>query len=73
MVRTLLGQSDPSSAVPYLIPNRDRVFPARHERAITGLEQHNVDLAASLEEREAELAAAREANRQLIRTLNQRE
>lgn len=40
---------------------------------ITRLEQHNIDLAASLEEREAELAAAREANRQLTRALNQRE
>jgi HPt (histidine-containing phosphotransfer) domain-containing protein len=43
------------------------------QHKITRLEQHNVDLAASLEEREAELAAAREANRQLTRALNQRE
>ncbi|MCX4460034.1 hypothetical protein OOK58_50475 [Streptomyces sp. NBC_01728] len=42
-------------------------------RTITRLEQQNVDLTASLEEREAELEAAREANRQLTRALNQRE
>ena len=40
-------------------------------RTITRLEQQNVDLTASLEESEAELEAAREANRQLTRPLNQ--
>ncbi|MFJ8142938.1 DUF6262 family protein [Streptomyces sp. NPDC096013] len=43
------------------------------QRTITRLEQQSVDLKAALEEREAELAAAREANRQLTRALNQRE
>jgi hypothetical protein len=43
------------------------------QRTITRLEQQTVELKASLEEREAELEAAREANRQLTRALNQRE
>lgn len=43
------------------------------QRTITRLEQQTVDLKASLEEREAELEAAREANRQLTRALNKRE
>jgi len=43
------------------------------QRKIVQLEQQNVNLRASLEEREAELRAAREANRQLTRALNQRE
>jgi DNA polymerase (family 10) len=43
------------------------------QRTITRLEQQTLDLKASLEEREAELEAAREANRQLTRALNQRE
>lgn len=43
------------------------------QRTITRLEQQTVALKASLEEREAELEAAREANRQLTRALNQRE
>jgi hypothetical protein len=34
--------------------------------------QHNVELTARLEEREAELAAARAANRELTKALNQR-
>ncbi|CAL9677510.1 hypothetical protein SUDANB1_08187 [Streptomyces sp. enrichment culture] len=44
-----------------------------HQRTISRLEQQAVDLRAALEEREAELGAAREANRQLTRALNQRE
>ncbi|MEU1403734.1 hypothetical protein ABZ471_15425 [Streptomyces sp. NPDC005728] len=43
------------------------------QRTITRLGQQTVDLRASLEEREAELEAAREANRQLTRALNKRE
>ncbi|MET9074736.1 hypothetical protein ABZX95_21790 [Streptomyces sp. NPDC004232] len=43
------------------------------QQTITRLEQQAVDVSASLEEREAELEAAREANRQLTRALNQRE
>lgn len=43
------------------------------QRTITRLEHQTVDLKAVLEEREAELEAAREANRQLTRALNQRE
>jgi hypothetical protein len=43
------------------------------QQTVTRLEQQTVGLRASLEEREAELAAAREANRQLTRVLNQRE
>ncbi|MGP4091226.1 hypothetical protein [Streptomyces sp. KR55] len=43
------------------------------QRTITRLEQQTVDLTASLEEREAELEAARAANRDLTRALNQRE
>jgi hypothetical protein len=39
---------------------------------ITYLEQHAVELARSLEERQAELDAARTANRDLTRALNQR-
>ncbi|MFG3016763.1 hypothetical protein ACGFZB_41190 [Streptomyces cinerochromogenes] len=42
------------------------------QRTITRLEQQTVDLKAVLEERGAELEAAREANRQLTRALNQR-
>ncbi|WP_238432079.1 DUF6262 family protein [Streptomyces cavernae] len=42
------------------------------QRTITRLEQHNVELTARLEEREAELAAARAANRELTKALNQR-
>ncbi|MGW1053522.1 hypothetical protein [Streptomyces sp. NPDC002521] len=42
-------------------------------QTVTRLEQQAVGLKASLEEREAELEAAREANRQLTRALNQRE
>ncbi|MEV7618035.1 DUF6262 family protein [Streptomyces sp. NPDC089799] len=42
------------------------------QRRLTGLEQRNVELAASLEEAQADLAAAREANRELTRTINQR-
>ncbi|MEU1631204.1 DUF6262 family protein [Streptomyces sp. NPDC020096] len=40
-------------------------------RKINRLEQESVDLKAALEERTAELEAAREANRQLTRALNQ--
>ncbi|MCG7204445.1 hypothetical protein [Streptomyces arenae] len=43
------------------------------QRTIIRLEQQTVDLKAALEEREAELGAAREVNRQLTRALNQRE
>ncbi|MDG9709613.1 DUF6262 family protein [Streptomyces sp. DH10] len=42
------------------------------QRTITRLEQRNVELAETLEESQADLAAAREANRELTRTLNQR-
>ena len=38
----------------------------------TRLEQRNVELTETLEESQADLAAAREANRELTRTLNQR-
>ncbi|MEU3616387.1 DUF6262 family protein [Streptomyces sp. NPDC006872] len=50
--------------------------PADHEelqRQVTRLEQMNTDLTAQLEERDAELEAARAANRELTRALNQRE
>jgi hypothetical protein len=43
------------------------------QRTITRLEQQTVEMKAALEERGAELEAAREANRQLTRALNQRE
>lgn len=43
------------------------------QRTITRLEQQTVDLTASLEACEAELEAARAANRDLVRVLNQRE
>ncbi|MER0484607.1 hypothetical protein ABR737_40850 [Streptomyces sp. Edi2] len=43
-----------------------------HRRRIAQLEQRNVELAPRLEEREAELEAARAANRELTRALNQR-
>ncbi|MDQ1014842.1 hypothetical protein AB0P17_10000 [Streptomyces sp. NPDC088124] len=43
------------------------------QQTITKLEQGTADLTTALEEREAELKAAREANRQLTRALNQRE
>ncbi|MFF0143314.1 hypothetical protein ACFYRN_43820 [Streptomyces sp. NPDC005227] len=39
---------------------------------ITHLEQHAVDLARSLDERQAELDAARATNRDLTRALNER-
>ncbi|MER8118985.1 DUF6262 family protein [Streptomyces sp. NPDC094031] len=42
------------------------------QRTITRLEQHNVELTEALEESQADLTAAREANRELTRTLNQR-
>ncbi|MBB5109833.1 DUF6262 family protein [Streptomyces spectabilis] len=42
------------------------------QRKAIQLEQQVVDLTGTLEEREAELEAAREANRQLTRALNQR-
>ncbi|MEU7205377.1 hypothetical protein [Streptomyces sp. NPDC045470] len=42
------------------------------QAAITRLEQHNVELARALEEHQAELEAARAANRDLTRALNQR-
>ncbi|MGZ0201588.1 DUF6262 family protein [Streptomyces sp. RM1] len=42
------------------------------QRAITRLEQRNVELVEALEKSQADLAAAREANRELTRTLNQR-
>ncbi|MDT0459201.1 DUF6262 family protein [Streptomyces sp. DSM 41527] len=43
-----------------------------HRRTITQLEQQNVELASRLEEQEGELEAARAANRELTRALNQR-
>jgi hypothetical protein len=43
------------------------------QQTITKLEQRTADLTTALEGREAELKAAREANRQLTRALNQRE
>ncbi|MFD3843026.1 DUF6262 family protein [Streptomyces sp. NPDC058642] len=43
------------------------------QQTIIQLEQCTVDLTTALEEREAELEAAREANRHLTRALNQRE
>jgi hypothetical protein len=42
------------------------------QRQITRLEQHNVELTAALEEARADLDAARAANRDLTRALNQR-
>ncbi|MER5473573.1 hypothetical protein [Streptomyces sp. NPDC002685] len=42
------------------------------QRTITRLEQRNVELTEALEESQAELVAAREANRELTRILNQR-
>ncbi|GHE16012.1 DUF6262 family protein [Streptomyces alanosinicus] len=49
--------------------------PADHEelqRQVVHLEQMNTELTARLEERDAELEAARAANRELTRALNQR-
>ncbi|MFK8843669.1 hypothetical protein [Streptomyces sp. Ac-502] len=43
-----------------------------HRRTVTHLEQQNVELASRLGERRAELEAARAANRELTRALNQR-
>ncbi|WFB85601.1 MULTISPECIES: DUF6262 family protein [Streptomyces] len=40
------------------------------QRTITRLEQRNVELSSNLEDREAELDAARAANRELTRSLN---
>lgn len=42
------------------------------QRKITRLEQHNVELTSALEETRSDLDAAREANRDLTRALNQR-
>ncbi|MER7057539.1 MULTISPECIES: DUF6262 family protein [unclassified Streptomyces] len=42
------------------------------QRRITRLEQHNVELTSALEEPRSDLDAAREANRDLTRALNQR-
>ncbi|MGW8702361.1 DUF6262 family protein [Streptomyces eurythermus] len=42
------------------------------QRKITRLEQHNVELTSALEEARSDLDAAREANRDLTRALNQR-
>ncbi|WP_424862756.1 DUF6262 family protein [Streptomyces sp. MMS24-I29] len=42
------------------------------QRTISRLEQRNVELTEALQESQADLAAAREANRELTRTLNQR-
>jgi chromosome segregation ATPase len=42
------------------------------QRRLTALEQRNVELTAALEESQADLGAAREANRDLTRALNQR-
>ncbi len=49
--------------------------PVDHEelrRQVSRLEQANIELSARLEEREAELEAARAANRELTRALNQK-
>ncbi|MEU2074503.1 hypothetical protein [Streptomyces sp. NPDC013489] len=43
------------------------------QQQIVRLEQRAVDFASALEDREAELDAARAANRELTRALNQRE
>ncbi|MET8771173.1 hypothetical protein [Streptomyces sp. NPDC004658] len=43
------------------------------QRQVVRLEQMNTELTARLEERDAELEAARAANRELTRALNQRE
>ncbi|MEV4450593.1 MULTISPECIES: hypothetical protein [Streptomyces] len=45
---------------------------AELQTRITCLEQHTAELACALEERQAELDAARAANRDLTRALNQR-
>lgn len=42
------------------------------QRQVTRLEQANTDLSARLEEKDAELEAARAANRELTRALNQK-
>ena len=42
------------------------------QRKITRLEQHNVELTSALEDARSDLDAAREANRDLTRALNQR-
>lgn len=42
------------------------------QRKITRLEQHNVELTCALEEARSDLDAAREANPDLTRALNQR-
>ena len=42
------------------------------QRKVTRLEQQNVELTAQVEEARSDLAAAREANRDLTRALNQR-
>ncbi|MEU2711946.1 hypothetical protein [Streptomyces sp. NPDC007205] len=42
------------------------------QRKVTRLEQQNVELTAALEEARSDLDAAREANRDLTRALNQR-
>ncbi|MEU9376030.1 DUF6262 family protein [Streptomyces sp. NPDC048255] len=42
------------------------------QRSLTRLEQRNVELTSALEESQADLGAAREANRELTRALNQR-
>lgn len=42
------------------------------QRKITRLEQHNVELTSMLEDARSDLDAAREANRDLTRALNQR-
>ncbi|MFE2522478.1 hypothetical protein [Streptomyces mirabilis] len=42
------------------------------QRQVSRLEQANTELLARLEERDAELGAARAANRELTRALNQK-
>lgn len=42
------------------------------QRQVTRLEQAKTDLSARLEEKDAELEAARAANRELTRALNQK-
>ncbi|MEV6077673.1 hypothetical protein AB0L80_21555 [Streptomyces sp. NPDC052069] len=42
------------------------------QRRITRLEQHNVELTSAVEEARSDLDAARKANRDLTRALNQR-
>jgi integrase len=83
-VQALLGHRSPDSAGPYRFPDPggyEQLSTGSRHRAqtritalnsrISQLEQRNVDLAHALEERQADLDAARAANRDLTRALNQ--